>query len=191
MLKDCSLVCNKWRVNRPFDTAGLAADTLADPDMTRRKASDMEEDQDYDPYDSFDEGRRVRQRGDSGSGGVVVRSSRGRPVKVSYSLSLQVPPAQTDCLRPAVIMRGKRCSGGKKCSGCRCTTESCQLAAQQARQYTEDSESDDEEEEEYPQRRPQQRPRTQRQPTGQQDFAHMFDDDYSRPAQQPRAKPAK
>ena len=78
--------------------------------MTRRKASDMEEDEDYDPYDSFDEGRRVRQRGESGSGGVVVRSSRGRPVKVSYGPSLPVSPAHTDCLRPAVIMGGKKCS---------------------------------------------------------------------------------
>ena len=45
-----------------------------------RKAADPRADGDYDPYDSFEEERRVRQR--TASEGPVVRSSRGRPVKV-------------------------------------------------------------------------------------------------------------
>ena len=45
-----------------------------------RKAADPEADCDYDPYDSFEDERRVRQR--TTPEGHVVRSSRGRPVKV-------------------------------------------------------------------------------------------------------------
>lgn len=46
-----------------------------------RKGADPDVDGDYDPYDSFEEERRVRQR--TAPEGPVVRSSRGRPVKVS------------------------------------------------------------------------------------------------------------
>lgn len=45
-----------------------------------RKGQDPDADGDYDPYDSFEEDRRVRQR--TVADGPVVRSSRGRPVKV-------------------------------------------------------------------------------------------------------------
>ena len=58
--------------------------------MPRRKGSEVEEDEDYDPYDSHEETRRVRQKGESGGGSYIVRSSRGRVVKVTFLPKLQI-----------------------------------------------------------------------------------------------------
>jgi len=54
--------------------------------MPKKKGSDAEEDEDYDPYDSFDDDRRVRQR--TASGQELMKSSRGRMVRVNTHLPL-------------------------------------------------------------------------------------------------------
>lgn len=72
--------------------------------MPRRKAPEVEEDEDYDPNDSFDDGRRVKQKGSEGAA-HMFRSSRGRPVKVCCSICDQDVEQE---LKPSIFFLAHR-----------------------------------------------------------------------------------
>ena len=77
--------------------------------MPRKKGSDAEEDEDYDPYESFDDDRRVRQR--TSSGQEYNKSSRGRPVRVCFPV-----PVHTSSLESAICWRLSFAACMQECS---------------------------------------------------------------------------